>query len=1110
MRSIAKALLFCFLVSLSFTLFLETEKGQTVARQFIEETVQKRFPYHVRIGKIHCFFPLYLQVDNVSLEAEENRPVLFFSSLTACTFPLPFSSDSWYLPYVSISSFSVHTHSLLQASRTSENPPISLSISHLRLYNGEVRDPQLPIPYAFSFKGSTKMDKEGVLLSGSLYDQTSVLPIQKARGTLRLVGGSVEGSIVCSMKQESLLSHFQTLEVTFAPQQQPKSLSLLHGSWKLLGSSELTSLDIESLSSRLRGSFSADVSKKQWTVTCEEYSLSVPHVSPYQGSWRMEGVFRSDCSLRIVIPAFLLRTRGTTLQLEGKITSELQEGAFHLSTLFEGTLASSTTNTSFTATGKGFLSPLHRSASFLATSPFFQCEGEWKKERSAEHASLLLQGTRLSRLFQGAPLHSFSSAFSYSSERKDPYEFSIEAHDLSHQQSTIHALRLKSSFHSLSPLVGRSEIIFNQANWKALEIENASFHIEHAHALWETLAHIEGKVAHAPFHLKSILKTKQENALFFFESPQLEASLGGYSLSQKTPTTLAIDQKGRVYDIHIDYALGSDGSFALARDRKGFSARYTHCPMDPFAILFLQKEMQGEVTGQTIWSFTKEIPLVSSDTSFLLQIPVQVPTASLHTLKGRLLAETQRDTLETRLSLQDSENQHTLSSALSLPLLPRASFPFFSVDTTASINGRLLGSLDAYCLLYPFIDESLLFSGNLNLDTSLRGSLASPLFTGSASLHNGSLLIPKLHALLTNIQLDGSFQDSSFLFSLQGMAGKEGSFCGKGRFDSQDIGCTWHLGMNLQNATFIDLPSLSAAASGEVFMDGQNDELRISSKAELSSGTITLLKSIDSAYPSLPITYVASHERSRKENEPSESSLTLDLELAADRSLSITGRSFDSTWSGKLSFQGPANLPHIYSHLVCDSGNLLFAGRKLAFERGRIDIDMDGLSFKESKVDIVAVAPLPHLTARVFLGGSLDHITIDLRSSPIRSEREILSLLLFNKEITTISPFQSLQLANTLLALERKAPGSFFLDTFKSTLGIDMIDISSPSLDPNEVTLSVGKYLSEGVIVTLSKDITSEANRVGLEVGLTDEITASAAIGDDADALLSLTWKKEF
>jgi hypothetical protein len=58
--------------------------------------------------------------------------------------------------------------------------------------------------------------------------------------------------------------------------------------------------------------------------------------------------------------------------------------------------------------------------------------------------------------------------------------------------------------------------------------------------------------------------------------------------------------------------------------------------------------------------------------------------------------------------------------------------------------------------------------------------------------------------------------------------------------------------------------------------------------------------------------------------------------------------------------------------------------------------------------------------------------------------------------------------------------------------------------------VQVGKHLSEGIVVTLSKDVTNEANRVGVEVNLAKNIIATANIGDDSQAQLSVEWKVDY
>jgi len=107
-----------------------------------------------------------------------------------------------------------------------------------------------------------------------------------------------------------------------------------------------------------------------------------------------------------------------------------------------------------------------------------------------------------------------------------------------------------------------------------------------------------------------------------------------------------------------------------------------------------------------------------------------------------------------------------------------------------------------------------------------------------------------------------------------------------------------------------------------------------------------------------------------------------------------------------------------------------------------------------------------------------------------------------------------------------------FVDRVKENLGIDLIDVGTqtptptsatiPSaLDPsdtgpppiqlqNDVSIKVGKYISDGVAVTVSKIVGSDTNYVGFEAQLAPEITAEAQVGADQIGVLSLKWKKNY
>ena len=62
----------------------------------------------------------------------------------------------------------------------------------------------------------------------------------------------------------------------------------------------------------------------------------------------------------------------------------------------------------------------------------------------------------------------------------------------------------------------------------------------------------------------------------------------------------------------------------------------------------------------------------------------------------------------------------------------------------------------------------------------------------------------------------------------------------------------------------------------------------------------------------------------------------------------------------------------------------------------------------------------------------------------------------------------------------------------------------------NDVSIKVGKYISDGVAVTVSRAVGSDTNYVGFEAQLAPEITAEAQVGADEIGILSIKWKKNY
>jgi translocation and assembly module TamB len=187
-----------------------------------------------------------------------------------------------------------------------------------------------------------------------------------------------------------------------------------------------------------------------------------------------------------------------------------------------------------------------------------------------------------------------------------------------------------------------------------------------------------------------------------------------------------------------------------------------------------------------------------------------------------------------------------------------------------------------------------------------------------------------------------------------------------------------------------------------------------------------------------------------------------------------------------------------------------------SFHVSKADIDFMG-PLVDSKLHIIASNEVGPVITQILIRGSIESPKIDFQSVPTLSQKEVLSWIFFSKSSTEISPLEGIQLAQILLKLQgNSAQNIDVFEKIKNTLRIDRIDVNSSNRSVpsnslgNEVSVQVGKYISDGLVLTLSKDVTNEANRIGIEANLAKHITATANVGDDAQTQLSIEWKVNY
>jgi len=143
---------------------------------------------------------------------------------------------------------------------------------------------------------------------------------------------------------------------------------------------------------------------------------------------------------------------------------------------------------------------------------------------------------------------------------------------------------------------------------------------------------------------------------------------------------------------------------------------------------------------------------------------------------------------------------------------------------------------------------------------------------------------------------------------------------------------------------------------------------------------------------------------------------------------------------------------------------------------------------------------------RVVIDGPADAPEVSFESTPERPQDEVLSQLLFGRDISQLSAFQALQLANAVATLAGRG-GSGIIANVRQGFGLDDLDLTTT--DDGATAIRAGKYLSENVYtdVTAASDGTGE---VSLNIDITPNLTGKATLGSDGESSLGLFFEKDY
>lgn len=469
---------------------------------------------------------------------------------------------------------------------------------------------------------------------------------------------------------------------------------------------------------------------------------------------------------------------------------------------------------------------------------------------------------------------------------------------------------------------------------------------------------------------------------------------------------------------------------------------------------------------------------------------------------------------------------------VSMPLTLTRTDGSFSVGTEGPLEGRVKykGKLEPLLAMFLAKPERDL-TGSLDADMRIGGTLTAPDVTGKVEVSQGryenaptGILLTAINARLdfTSAEGGGSGTLKLSAWDRKDPKGRRAPVTGEGRFDLGPEGMRVDAGLSLRDATLVRRRDLTGTLSGNAKLSGTLPKLALTGAVEIDRLDLLIPEDKANGIVDVPVVLVDEKgepldPRKRKKEEQEEAGeardrfvVMLDLNVRSDGQAFVRGRGLDSEWKADLSVVGTLEQPKLNGALTVKKGTFNFAGQRFDLSKG--EVSFTGQTPPDPVLDIVAEHETEEgTTALVRVSGRVSEPSVKLDSRPPLPREQVMALVLFGKPVKDLTALQALQVTQSVAQLTGAGPfgGGSLMDRARRTLGLDLLDLTFGK-ENGEVGLTVGRYVSEGVFISATQDVTGEGGKVSVEVELTDEFSIETDVGQDASGGVSAQWKKDY
>ncbi|MEX6506033.1 translocation/assembly module TamB domain-containing protein [Jiella sp. M17.18] len=229
------------------------------------------------------------------------------------------------------------------------------------------------------------------------------------------------------------------------------------------------------------------------------------------------------------------------------------------------------------------------------------------------------------------------------------------------------------------------------------------------------------------------------------------------------------------------------------------------------------------------------------------------------------------------------------------------------------------------------------------------------------------------------------------------------------------------------------------------------------------------------------------------------SGINLDLTFNAPNQVFVRGRGLDIELGGRIRITGSSSSPNIVGGFNLLRGRFQILAQRLDFTSGR-------LSFTGALIptlNLIATSTVGDTTITVAVTGPATDPSFTFSSSPPLPQDEVLARLIFGQGTSDLSPLQIAQLADAAATLAGVGGSTSILDTLRSKIGVDDIDIKTTA--DGQTAVGVGKYLNKNTYLGVDS-----TGRVSLDLKLGGGLKAKGAVTSQGGGEVGVFYEGEF